>query len=237
MSVFAHYLRTALLLLPATSTLAATPSAMQQAEQAANRYLADYASTHQLADARITVQALPPQRSLPACAEPYSISAADTRFWQRLRFTLRCPGDTSYADIIVRAELNARVLVAQRDIPAGQSIDAASVRAENRELSAMPDALGSLAIAAGQSTRRPIRGGQVLQQRFLQPQILIQRGQAVQIVARHDGIEVSVPGEALQSGGRDELIRVRNLGSKRIISAVVLDAGSVAPADAANAAP
>ncbi|MFC3533444.1 flagellar basal body P-ring formation chaperone FlgA [Vogesella facilis] len=236
MSVFAHCLRAALLL-PAATTLAATPSASQQVEQAAYRYLADYAAAHQLADARITLQALPPQRSLPPCAAPYSISAADTRFWQRLRFTLRCPGAGDAADIVVRAELSASVLVAQRDIPAGQAIDAASVGAEPRSLSATPDALANLALAAGYSTRRPIHAGQVLQLRFLQPQLLVQRGQAVQIVARQDGIEVSVPGEALQSGARNELIRVRNLASKRIISAVVLDAGSVAPADAAKPAP
>ncbi|WP_174873887.1 flagellar basal body P-ring formation chaperone FlgA [Vogesella oryzae] len=237
MSVLAYCLRTALVLLPAV-TLAAPPlSAGVQTEQAAYRYLADYASSHQLADARITVQALPPQRSLPACSAPYAITAADTRFWQRLRFSLRCPGQTSAGEIIVRAELSAAVLVAQQDIPAGQNIDPASVKAETRSLSATPDALGNLAALAGQRTRRPIRTGQVLQQRFLQPQLLVQRGQAVQIVARQGGIEVSVPGEALQSGGRNEVIRVRNSTSKRIISAVVLDAGTVAPADAANAAP
>ena len=206
------------------------PAASEQVASTARRYLAELASRQQLAAPQISVQVLPPQRPLPPCGQPYAITPVDTRSWQRLRFSVRCPDGTASAELLVRAELAAGVLVASQDIAAGQRITADTVSSEVRNLAATPDAIGSLALAAEQTARRPIRSGQVLQLRALQPQLLIQRGQAVQIVARQDGIEVSVPGEALQSGARNEVIRVRNLASKRIISAVVLDAGSVAPA-------
>ncbi|SCK17583.1 flagellar basal body P-ring formation chaperone FlgA [Vogesella sp. LIG4] len=223
----------AALLLPLPLLAAPQSAANAQTEEAARRYLADYAGRQHFAAPQISVQALPAQRPLPPCGQPFAVTPADTRNWQRMRFSLRCPDSTASSELVVRAEMAASVLVARQDIPAGQAIDAAAVGSEVRNLSATPDAIGDIALAAERTARRTIRSGQVLQLRALQPQLLVQRGQTVQILARQGGIEVSVPGEALQAGARDEQIRVRNLASKRIISAVVLDAGSVAPVDTA----
>jgi flagella basal body P-ring formation protein FlgA len=219
-------------LLSAGAGAAALPPVTAQAEQAARRYLADFARRQQLADPEIAVQVLPPARPLPPCAVPLEIEPADTRFLTRLRFTARCPGSAVASDLIVRADITAKVLVTIGDIPAGKPIPPDSLALEPRSLSAAPDAIARLDEVAGLSSRRALRAGQILQKRFLQPLQLVQRGQSVRIVAHNRGIEVDVPGEALQSGSQDELIRVRNIGSGRIISARVIGPGSVEPADA-----
>ncbi|VEB41976.1 flagellar basal body P-ring biosynthesis protein FlgA [Chromobacterium violaceum] len=57
----------------------------------------------------------------------------------------------------------------------------------------------------------------------------MKRGDAVSIVARQDGIEVTSAGEALANGRQGEVIRVRNTSSNKIINARVSAQGEVAP--------
>jgi flagella basal body P-ring formation protein FlgA len=52
-------------------------------------------------------------------------------------------------------------------------------------------------------------------------------GQDVEIVYRAPGFEVSAQGLALQSGYRGEIIKIKNLQSKKIITATVQDDGTV----------
>lgn len=231
---------TTALLAAATALLSAAPAgaavplpATAQAEQAARRYLTEFAARQHLAEPEIAVQALPPARPLPPCAVPLEIEPLDTRFLPRLRFSARCPGNAAGSELIVRADLVAQVLVASADLAAGKPIAAASLALEKRNLATTPDALARLEDVAGFASRRALRAGQVLQRRQLQPLLLVQRGQSVRIVARHGQIEANVPGEALQNGGQDELVRVRNVASGRTISARVIGPGAVAPSDLA----
>ena len=67
--------------------------------------------------------------------------------------------------------------------------------------------------------------------RLLAAAVLVKRGDAVRIRASRGGVSVEGAGEALDSGARQGLIRVRNNASGRVIQARVLDAGLVEPAE------
>lgn len=79
----------------------------------------------------------------------------------------------------------------------------------------------------GQSARRRIRAGQPLSPALLGSAQVVKRGQQVRINASRDGIEASAPGEALANGQQGDVIKVRNLGSQKVIQAQVVDAGVV----------
>ncbi|MNJ71858.1 flagellar basal body P-ring biosynthesis protein FlgA [compost metagenome] len=55
----------------------------------------------------------------------------------------------------------------------------------------------------------------------------MRRGQQVKILASHDGINAATLGEALENGGQDAVIRVKNLSSGKTIEGKVLEAGVV----------
>ncbi len=55
----------------------------------------------------------------------------------------------------------------------------------------------------------------------------IRRGARVQIVGGHPGFQVSIAGTALQDGGRDEYVQVRNNSTGRIVNAHVTGSGTV----------
>jgi flagella basal body P-ring formation protein FlgA len=62
----------------------------------------------------------------------------------------------------------------------------------------------------GMSAKRGLRSGEVLRATLLSSPVMVKRGEPVRIVARHEQIEVSMAGEALDSGARGSVVRVRN---------------------------
>lgn len=62
--------------------------------------------------------------------------------------------------------------------------------------------------------------------------VLVKRGDAVTMVARRDGIEVSMAGEAMDAGGKGAMVRVRNVASGQVVRMRVSGSGTVEPIDA-----
>lgn len=206
------------------------PTLQLQVEKAARETLLAQAAKQDLTDAEVSVTVLMPATPPASCPQRYEIVPADTRFLARMRFTARCPSTGTAVDLIVRAELLASVLVATADIAAGKPIAGDSVTLEKRNISNAQDALANVEELQNQASRRAIRTGQIVQRRMLQPLQLVRRNQSVHIVARREQVEVTVPGIALDNGGQDDIIRVRNVGTGRVISARVTALGTVEPA-------
>jgi flagella basal body P-ring formation protein FlgA len=82
----------------------------------------------------------------------------------------------------------------------------------------------------GLSGKRMLRAGEVLRMALLAAPMVVKRGDAVTIVARSEQIEVSMAGEALDSGARGALVRVRNANGA-VLRARVTGEGTVEPAD------
>lgn len=174
-------------------------------------------------------------RAQAACQAGWQLQAQDTRSLLRLRFRATCPDQGSEAahgwDVLLRARLSAEVLVATQDLAPGRAIAAGDVRWQRLDLTNLPDAFSREEALQAQSLRTRVRAGQALQQRHLEPSLVVRRGEAVRIVARNGGIEVQAAGEALDSGALNATVRVRNLSSGRIIAARVQGPGLVAPVD------
>jgi len=168
----------------------------------------------------------------PPCPAGWDISTEDLSRLLRLHVVARCAdGRTPAQDYLLRGALSADVLVVLRGVQPGQALADADVELQHRDVSVLPDAVSSLAAVAELVPRASLRPGQVLQQRLLQPQLLVRRGEAVRIVANRDGIEVQASGEALDSGARGATVKVRNANSGRVIAARVIEAGVVEPAE------
>lgn len=79
----------------------------------------------------------------------------------------------------------------------------------------------------GQAAKRRIRAGQTITPALLEQAMAVKRGQPVKIVASNDGIQASTSGEALADGQPGDVIRVRNVGSGKVIDAKVIESGVV----------
>lgn len=168
------------------------------------------------------------------CLRPLEVRPVDTRQLSRMRFEVTCPGNPGWnATFVARARVSARVLVAASAIASRQALQAADLREEVRDITSTPDAVSAPEEAEGQTSRRALRAGQVLQKRFLLADMLVKRGSAVQIVARAGGVQVTHAGESLDSGARGQVVRVRNLASGKVIDARVVSHGVVEPISSA----
>ena len=61
----------------------------------------------------------------------------------------------------------------------------------------------------------------------LKNQLIIKKGQQVNIVAEKSGLRVQMTGIALENGHQDEVIRVRNKSSYRVVEGQVINEGEV----------
>lgn len=89
------------------------------------------------------------------------------------------------------------------------------------------EAVSEMDKVLGQALKRSVQAGQVITSNLLTPPVLVRRGDRVTIVAESPSLVISVPGEVRQNGSQGDLIRVKNLMSKREVVARVLNAKTV----------
>jgi flagellar basal body P-ring formation protein FlgA len=218
--------------LPASAAWAAAPSVEKQVQAEARRVLEDAADRAGLAEPLFDLTLVKTARAVPACAKEVAVEGVDTRHPTRMRMAAICPGDDGWRqEFIVRASVSAKVLVAAADVPANRPLTDNDVMLDRRDVSAAPDALSDPDAIDGMSSRRALRSGDVLRRNALVAATLVKRGDSVRIVASSGQIEVTVAGEALESGGRDAIVKVRNTGNGNVIRARVVSQGTVQPVD------
>lgn len=196
---------------------------------AAEAWLEQYVAKHAVPEAQTSATVTPPRRPAPVCGEPYAIAATDIKVLTRMRFSVRCPGESRTTVYLVRARIDAPVVVAAAALAPNQPLTEADFTHDVRDLASTPDALLDAADAIGRTPRRAIKAGQVVQTRLLKGVEAIRRGQAVQIVANTGPVQVTVPATAMQNGAIDDVIRVKNANNGKIINARVTGPGTVEP--------
>ena len=128
------------------------------------------------------------------------------------------------------AQYECHRTVAVVDIEQGQPIKADNVRIE-KYLSGRPESKG-WSKPYGMMAKRRIKAGNVIRPGTIEPkqkQVVIKRNQAVVIRIDRPELVLTVTGKAMQDGRMGDVIRVRNVDSKRIIVVRVCDDGAVEP--------
>jgi len=227
----------AVALLPLAAGVQAESRVDRQIDQAVERYLTaqfkQEARRQGWQDIRFTQASTPLNDTsrLTPCAQPPVVETAgdNPSLLGRLRLRASC-GDTPGWSVLLSTQVNVFIpaLFAAQTIERGQTIEAAHLQVQ--ELNVGKASRGYYQReeeVVGMGAKRRIRAGQALSPGLLASPMLVRRGQQVKIIASRDGIVATTLGEALQNGQRDEVIRVRNLSSDKIIEAKVLEDGTV----------
>jgi flagella basal body P-ring formation protein FlgA len=223
--------------MPAAIPAAAAPSVASLVEEAARAQLEQQAQASGLPDARFELTVVPP-RMAPACTGAVEVDTIDTRQPNRMRFAVRCTGPgASRMEYIVRARISASVVVMAAPVAANEVIADAHLTVGQRDITSIADPVVVPNDAVGQTSRRSLRAGDVLRSSSLTAPVLVKRGDAVVMIARIEGIEVSTAGEALDAGARGATIRVRNRASGQTLRMRVTAPGTVEPVDMARVNP
>jgi len=165
-------------------------------------------------------------RNTARCAGGWQVQVREPVSLSRLRVAARCTSGGG-EDFVLRASLNAEVLVAARAIASGSAVSAADVETQRRDIGLAEDAIGRVEDLAGRSPRMSLKAGELLRERQFVAALLVHRGDKVRILAGQDAVAVEAPGEALESGAVGAMVKVRNRMSGRTVTARVLEAGVV----------
>jgi flagella basal body P-ring formation protein FlgA len=200
-----------------------------QIEQAARAELERQMAASGLTEPQIDL-AVVTTRAAPPCAQNIAIEPLDTRSPQRMRFLARCNDTPGWRyEYVVRARLTAMVAVTAGPVAANEALTDAQVTIERRDISNIADPITTPDEAVGQMSRRMLRPGDILRSGQLSSPVMVKRGDAVMMVARREGIEVSSAGEALDAGARGAMVRVRNANSGQVVRMRVAGPGQVEP--------
>jgi flagella basal body P-ring formation protein FlgA len=207
-----------------------------QIEHAARAWLIAEAQHAGLQDPSVSIVVLPGSHAVAngTCQGNLRVDALDTRSITRMRFAAICDHTPGWRDErVVRGTVSATVVVVAEAIAAGRPITAADVKLERRDIPVIADAVNDVEDVVGKASRRALRNGEAIAQHSLLDAVLVKRGSMVNITARAAGVEAQVTGEVLDPGHRNEIVRVRNTASGKIIRARVLSEDTVEPAELA----
>ena len=181
-------------------------------------------------DASVEVGRLDPRLRLAQCSAPLeAFRAPGGGRGQRSTVGVRCPGEQPWTLYVsVQLQSHAEVYAVTRNLARG-----AMLRPEHIE--AVEVSTGRLTRGyftdpeevVGMRLRRPVRDGDILAPSNLEAPQVVERGQAVDIIAETRGSHISMRGEALSGGAAGERIRVRNHSSERIVEGEINERGQV----------
>ncbi len=130
--------------------------------------------------------------------------------------------------VSLRISIFDNVLVTARPLARGLPLKAGDIKRQKRDVASLTGGyVTDRRQILGKIPRYALRAGIEIAPRMLQAPTLVRRGEHITIIAASVGLEVRTAGEALADGTQGELMRVRNLLTKRIIQGVVSAAGVV----------
>jgi len=178
----------------------------------------------------IQVNRIDPRLRLASCDTP--LSAALENSAQPIgRVTVRIQCDSSSPWTVfmpAQVRLYREVIVATRPLQRQALIAETDISLAERDVGLLSQGyLTSPEQAVGNTLVRSLLPDQILAPSFLQQPTTIRKGEQVIITAITSGISVRMQGEALSDGTTEQQIRVKNLGSGRIIKARVVGPGQV----------
>lgn len=128
----------------------------------------------------------------------------------------------------LRVHQYKEVVVLNRAIPAKTTIGIGDVRLERMDVTRLGAGyMTDPQRAVGMEVKRVLPAGSVLRTTMIRKPTIIERMAPVKILSRLNGAEIVVDGQAMQDGREGEVIRVKNLVTKKVITARIVDASTV----------
>jgi len=120
-------------------------------------------------------------------------------------------------------ELYGEVVCAKKTLARRAIIEASDLEVVRRNLGSLgPELVDDPAKAIGMELNATMQPGAVLYNRFLKSPETVKRGDIVSIQAANGALSISVPGRVQTAGAKGDLIKVKNLMSRREVFARVV---------------
>lgn len=123
----------------------------------------------------------------------------------------------------VRIYVTSQIIVASRPLARGHQLQESDVKLARYDINRLNYGyLQTADMAIGKILKQPLIAGAPVQPKQLKSPLVIRRGEAVKIVVKTPSFQVAMQGVALSDGKQGQMIKIRNLQSKRVIEARVV---------------
>lgn len=129
--------------------------------------------------------------------------------------------------VSVSMEVLTDVVVSTRSLPRNRVIKPGDLSIQKIWRRSAPANLAVLSECTGKALTMSIGANREITRNMLAEPALIKRGGVVRIVLDNNALQIAAIGVSEEEGRRDQVIRVKNLSSKRVIYAKVADGDTV----------
>lgn len=151
----------------------------------------------------------------------------DTPLWGRITVAVACDDASTPRYLQVRVIALGSYVSAATTVQPGTLIEPWMLELSHGDLGELPvRTLRFPGDAVGQEARQRLSEGAPVRAHQLRPPVLVTRGQTVAIEAQGRGFSINREGEALDSGGHGESVRVR-ISRQQTLTATVIGSGRV----------
>ena len=172
--------------------------------------------------------ALDSRLRLAACTAPLRTATFGTPGNSGWTVAVSCEAPAWTLYVPVHLHSDRKVLIATRNLRAGESLTADAFSLESRDTAQLPAGFVSDAQqVVGKILRQPVATGAALSPDAFGSAPSIKRGQLVTLHSQAGMIEVRAEGKALADGGPGDHIRVENESSQRVVEGRVANDGTV----------
>ncbi|MGE0583054.1 MAG: flagellar basal body P-ring formation chaperone FlgA [Steroidobacteraceae bacterium] len=197
---------------------------------AAEAFVRAQVPTRTQASVRIRATGLDARLRLAACGAPLAVKwSAGAALKARTSVVVGCPDGARWrinVPLTLHSEID--VLVLKAPAARGRSLAAADVTIRRVEVEGLAHLyIQKPAELTGRHLARSAPAGVPLSTAWFAPDDLVERGQAVTLVASAEGILIRAPGRALADGALHERVRVQNLSSLKVVEGVVENSSEV----------
>lgn len=199
-------------------------------EKLLTRYLQQQKSRLPRAQIRLVDLRVPTETILPRGQLRHQVVSSDSNLLKSRRFNLvfRVDGRVvKNMTVSARLEALAPVVVPQADLQRGAILQPQDLQMVVQDIATLRNPCFEMESLIGKSLKRSVRGGTPLDRQAVSFPPMVKRGQLVSIRLNRGGMLLTAKGEARQKGQKDDLIRVRNLNSSRVILCRIVAPGQV----------
>lgn len=146
--------------------------------------------------------------------------------WRQVRFRLWASKERKSLPFFITGRLRSRVkvVIAVRELSPGEIAGESDFRVETRALTRVfrrpPVTLPEI---AGKQVQRLIRAGEMVRAEMFSPPVLVEPGTPATVMAQDSRLRIYLAVMPLQAGVFGQIIRVRDLTTRRVFKAEVVD--------------
>ncbi|PID45631.1 MAG: flagella basal body P-ring formation protein FlgA [Proteobacteria bacterium] len=188
--------------------------------QLIDTFLAENRNRLPQADISFKPAALPLPFQVPDGTVSYEVIPSNPHIIGSSRFTIICTVDGKVRkNFSVRGHLEAiaPVVVATRKLRYGDIIGPDMIELAPRDISRIENYITTPESVAGASVKRAVSRGTAIDTEAIEQPPMIKRGEFVKIIVNHNGMLLAATGIARTNGRKDDIIRVRNAHSNKLI--------------------